>query len=360
MAGIFKKKYAKSSKHFTAMLLFGLKNKRAMKRPILFGILLFCSIEIWAQDLHFSQISLAPLHQNPALAGVFKGDIRAGGSLRSQWKSVPVPYQTTTVFADSKLLDLGSWVVGGGILFDADKAGDAGISWTKGSLFGSFSRVLNEKSAISLGIAVGGGQRTFDINNLKWGKQFVDGSFTSAAGTGETFNRSSKFIPDLGAGINYHFQQNKDSRSTFDVGLGSFHLNRPTVNFRDEKASFLGVRWNIHANTTLQLGSTADILCFANVQRQSEYREGLLSFGIRRWLKRDATAVSYLLGYRFGDAVIPQVRLEWQNWLVGFSYDWNTSGLNVATFGKGGPELAVQWRFLKVPPVKTFKVCPIY
>jgi hypothetical protein len=67
-----------------------------------------------------------------------------------------------------------------------------------------------------------------------------------------------------------------------------------------------------------------------------------------------------LVGYRFGDAIIPQVRLEWQNWLLGLSYDWNTSGLNVATFGKGGPEIAFQWRFIKVPPVKTFKVCPIY
>jgi hypothetical protein len=45
--------------------------------------------------------------------------------------------------------------------------------------------------------------------------------------------------------------------------------------------------------------------------------------------------------YRFNDAVIPYVGLEFNNLLLGFSYDVNVSSLKSATASKGGTEISL-------------------
>ena len=37
------------------------------------------------QDIHFSQFSETPLLRNPALAGIFSGDVRVQAVFRNQW-----------------------------------------------------------------------------------------------------------------------------------------------------------------------------------------------------------------------------------------------------------------------------------
>ena len=56
---------------------------------LLWGMLiLFSSQNIFSQDIHFSQFFEAPLLRNPALAGLFSGDIRLQAVYRNQWQSV--------------------------------------------------------------------------------------------------------------------------------------------------------------------------------------------------------------------------------------------------------------------------------
>ena len=182
-----------------------------MKQHLLVA-LLFAAVGLAAQDLHFSQATLAPLHQNPALAGVFEGDYRAGGNLRRQWKTVPIPYQTVSFFADGKLLDLGKTRLGGGLVFDSDQAGDGALSWSEIQLAGSVSRVLSQKSLLSAGFSVGMAQRSFDINGLKFKNQFIDGQFSASNDPLESgFNRSTGSILDFAAGLNFHFKNPKKS-----------------------------------------------------------------------------------------------------------------------------------------------------
>ncbi len=57
-------------------------------------LLLFASLQVQSQDIHFSQFFEAPLLRNPALAGLFTGDLRIQAVYRTQWQSVSVPYQT--------------------------------------------------------------------------------------------------------------------------------------------------------------------------------------------------------------------------------------------------------------------------
>ena len=56
-----------------------------------------------AQDIHFSQIFETPLLRNPALAGLFSGDIRVQTVYRSQWNSVTNAYSTSSANVEYKL-----------------------------------------------------------------------------------------------------------------------------------------------------------------------------------------------------------------------------------------------------------------
>src|SRR5438552_6612858 len=65
-------------------------------------ILLHCSCISYAQDIGFSQFYEQPLLRNPALAGIFTGDVRLTASYRNQWQSVTVPYRTFGLSSEVK------------------------------------------------------------------------------------------------------------------------------------------------------------------------------------------------------------------------------------------------------------------
>jgi hypothetical protein len=58
--------------------------------PLIIIILLIVQKKSFGQDFTFSQFYEQPLMRNPALAGVFTGDLRVSGAYRNQWASVTV------------------------------------------------------------------------------------------------------------------------------------------------------------------------------------------------------------------------------------------------------------------------------
>ena len=75
-----------------------------MKRLILLTVLLLTYGLCKAQDYTFSQFYEQPLLRNPALAGLFTGDLRVSMSYRDQWGSVTVPFRTTSLSIEHKYL----------------------------------------------------------------------------------------------------------------------------------------------------------------------------------------------------------------------------------------------------------------
>lgn len=65
-------------------------------------LLLFTSEYAYAQDIHLSQFFNTPWLQNPALAGVFTGDVRIRAVYRNQWQSVGFPYQINALRSEYK------------------------------------------------------------------------------------------------------------------------------------------------------------------------------------------------------------------------------------------------------------------
>ena len=77
-----------------------------MKRYLILGLLVLSAFKITlAQDPHFSQIQYNPLYLNPAFAGVteYGKANRLTGLYRDQWRTLPVPYSTTTASYDRLL-----------------------------------------------------------------------------------------------------------------------------------------------------------------------------------------------------------------------------------------------------------------
>ena len=66
------------------------------------------------------------------------------------------------------------------------------------------------------------------------------------------------------------------------------------------------------------------------------------------------------LSYRLSDALITHFELYYKEWVIGLSYDRNTSPFSVATQRNGGPELSVQYIITRVKPPEIFKACPIF
>ena len=66
---------------------------KTLHRKLLWASLIIIATQnVQSQDIHFSQFNEAPLLRNPALAGLFSGDIRLQSVFRTQWQSVTVPF----------------------------------------------------------------------------------------------------------------------------------------------------------------------------------------------------------------------------------------------------------------------------
>src|SRR5436853_6211672 len=76
--------------------------KSILKYTVIFCMLLLHNNVLHAQDISFSQFYEQPLLRNPALAGLFNGDVRLSASYRNQWQSVTVPYRTFALSTEIK------------------------------------------------------------------------------------------------------------------------------------------------------------------------------------------------------------------------------------------------------------------
>lgn len=331
-------------------------------KQILLTIAILGSLQLAAQDLHFSQNHFQPLYQNPAATAVFTGKYRAAAIHRAQWRTVPVNFQTTGASFDAKALARGTYNIGVGLLVQRDEAGDAALSWTQIGLSAAVAHALGESQAVSVGVSAGMAQRTFDISNLKFKNQWNGELFDASLPSKEAFQNSSKFRPTLAAGANYHFQK-RGSRNQLDFGFAVSHLNRPVVSFRDDVAAKLPMRLTAGGLGYAQMSARQDLVAFANFSKMAKNQAVLLGAGYRFWLSNltgRMVGLQLTGAFRLDDAIIPAVQIEFNGWTVGASYDLNISDFSVATGRRGGFELGALYRFVPVPPPSAFKVCPIF
>jgi type IX secretion system PorP/SprF family membrane protein len=329
-------------------------------------ILTFLSIQfIGAQDIHLSQYHFDRLMVNPALTGIFNGNRQVSLIHKQQYFSVPVDYLTFSGSYDTKFLKTQNQkgFFSAGVLFNYDKAGDAGLALGSLTINGSYTRAITRSFFIGAGAYVGGGQRRFDDNpeNLDWENQWTGTIFDHGIPSGETYSRSNFLFFDVGGGVNLRLQGR--DRTKLDVGVGAFHLTRPDFAFYETDDVKLPIRTSLYAMGILKLFSRLDLYANGLLQNQGPYEETVLGGGIIIHISNKlAREVELHLGAanRLDDAIIPMIAVGYDGWKAGFAYDINTSGFKAATGKAGGPEFFANYTWKRLWPLEQTRVCSIF
>lgn len=134
--------------------------KRALFYCLFATLLVGTKTELQAQDIHFSQYYMAPLYQNPALAGALH-DLQANVNFKEQWKSFGNAYRTTAASFDLTLQKKKSnkGFFAAGVNFFSDKAGDSNLKTSLANLTIAYHIELGDYQRLGIGIQGGIFQR---------------------------------------------------------------------------------------------------------------------------------------------------------------------------------------------------------
>jgi len=254
---------------------------------------------LYSQDLHFSQFFNSPLSTNPANTGFIpNSDYRVGANHRDQWSTIPVPYKTTSIWADAQFMREkipGGWFGLGGLILQ-DVAGTGALKSTKTYLSLAYHQMLGATGLLSAGFNVGYAAKRINESKLtfdeQWNGKFFDGAKTS----GEVFQNTSIGYADLQAGLNYAWF--------------------PTDNI------YLHAGFSMHHQA-----------------KSSELVAGMqLNFNVAEGGDQQFIAGLYS---RKGDALIPMLGYQWRGFRFSFTYDVTNSPLRNFNGGRGANELSL-------------------
>jgi len=305
-----------------------------------------------AQDIHFSQFSETPLLRNPALAGLFSGDVRVQAVFRNQWSSVTVPFQTSSLNGEYKL-PVGHGddflTIGGAILYD--KAGTISLTSTSVLPVLNYHKSLSEvrNMYLSAGFSAGMVQRKFDLSKMTTNSQYNGTDYDATLLTGENLANSNFMYFDGSAGLSFNSQVGQSVDNNFYLGIAYHHFN-PDANmsfYANEKTP-LNPKWVYSAGLRTALDNYTYITFYGDYSAQGPYSEiigGMLySKKLDEYPEDPHFVISGGAFLRWNDAIVPMVKLETAPLTFGLSYDVNISALKASSQSRGGFELSVSYQ----------------
>ena len=344
---------------------------RTFPKNILCLLLTFfgCSCMIMhAQDVHHSQFWMNPIAVNPASAGFFNGDLRAGTYYRNQWLSVTTPYQTSGLWVDAPVHKraVQQDILGAGLSLDMDRAGDAKYSTLQADACFSYTKALNRKNShfLSVGGMLGFAQKQLDPSGLMHDDQYQGGQYQPGVPTRETYPSVSFLYADMGLGLQWFYSLR--TGVNFTAGFSALHLNRPPQSLLKDENIYLPVKYTGLFSVYLPMGEEESYLQPSlYLCRQHVYAEimaGLLgSYAFHFDQKGYVNSLIGGLDYRLGDALYVVAGGKWRNIQLLVSYDFNVSSLRKASNGRGGVEVNLQYIYKQPRTFRRHKIpCPIF
>ncbi len=322
-----------------------------MKKYLSISILLFLFVQTEAQDRLFSQFYASPLTLNPALTGAFEGKYRVSAIYRDQWAAaIDDPYSTFSTALDlrwrmgeskSKYKDFAAV----GLMFYNDKAGVLDLSTTSILVSGAYHKALDIKNTqyISLGFQLGVAQKNINYADITFEDQF-NGTTGYSNPTNERLPDNNFAFGDYAVGLNYVFSPQL-SKTRFFVGGAIHHFNEPTVSLYHKSDpestrpnNKLDARYSAQFSAYLPLtdgiqlqprtifesqGSHLKLDGGMNVRvNTSDYRNVAMHIGAYARPVRDFDEKLRV------DALVALVGIEFNNVLIGMSYDLNLGELS--------------------------------
>jgi type IX secretion system PorP/SprF family membrane protein len=299
-----------------------------------------------AQDPNFSQFFASPMTLNPALTGKFDGVFRFAANYRNQWPTINNAYTTMTASLDMGILKNRIPEVdqfGIGFMGFSDKAGAGALKNTYYAFSVAYHKGLDENGYNQIGAGFQGTfvNKRLDVTELKFQDQLTPLGFTNV--TNEVFlnNQVNLSYFDLNAG--FIFNGSTNGYNNYYLGASMYHINRP-------KESFMGGDFVLNPRVTIQAGGKIPVGTYnslhlaANHSMQAKAHNTMIGGAFSLNVNNDdETPTNVYLGswYRFQDAIIPYVGLEFLDWHLGVSYDVNTSSLKAASNSRGGVEVSL-------------------
>ena len=304
-----------------------------------------------AQDIHFSQFTETPILRNPALAGLFSGDLRIQAVYRNQWNSVTTPYQTSAIDGEYKL-PVGNGndflTFGGAILYD--KAGTISLTATHVLPVLNFHKSLSAERNmyLSAGFAAGIVQRSLDWSKITTNSQYNGVGYDPTLSTGESFLNNNYLYFDGSAGLSFNTQIGENPDNNMFIGAAYHHFNKSAnTSFFNSPDVQLIPKVVFSGGVRMSVNDYAYVTFNGDYSAQGPSKE-LIAGMIYSVKLDDPTEPHYVISgggfLRWNDSFIPIVKIEVSPLSFALSYDVNMSSLKAASQSRGGFELSLTYQ----------------
>ncbi len=318
---------------------------RSIFTGLLFLFFLFVVVErSFAQGMHFSQFYNAPLLLNPANTALMpEKDYRVGVNYRNQWATVPVPYNTTSVFGDFQAMRtklLTNWLGYGFALWN-DKAGLGSLALSRYEGYLAYHVMLGESYMISAGVSLASVQRSVNFDKFSFDNQWDGFTFNGNLPTGEQGYEMKTHFMDLGTGVNLAYFPNENTY--LKVGLGLAHLTKPKETFYNQ-TNQLGIRPTVNVDLLMKLSPWVILnpsVYYTNQKDASELIAGTIFQVDISSAQSDNMQLILGAFHRLGESVIGSVGIDIEGWRITTSYDFTMSSISPAIQGHGGTEVSL-------------------
>ncbi|MFP5040133.1 PorP/SprF family type IX secretion system membrane protein [Parasediminibacterium sp. JCM 36343] len=325
-------------------------------KKILLIVLMGTAVTAKAQiDPHFSQYYMHPLWLNPALTGSINGDYRVGVINRNQWSGITNAFSTIGVSADM----VTNKNINFGVNLLQESAGDAGYKYFNGGGSISYSGIRFGRDGLKvISFALQGGiiNRRFDFAKLRGGGQYKASLGFNPDANPENLPTKSASVFDMSTGVAY-YDADPDKQVNFFGGFSAAHITQPKDNFFPSSAdSKIPVRYALHGGARIILSDRASVVPNAVFMKQDGSTELMLG-GYVQYSAIEEVDVMLGANYRLKDAFYPYLGLNFNNLIVGFSYDINASNLGTGAQKASSYEFSLMYSNKKGTDKGYFK-CP--
>ena len=312
-----------------------------------------------AQDVHFSQYINTPFMINPALTGLFRGDLRTSLHYRDQWQSISNGFKTYAFSLDRPLLNKlhENNYLGIGLSMYSDLAGSGNYGTTMLNLSLSGIKHLDVRNIISAGFNFSYLQRSLNQSDLTWSNQYDPSQgYNSNLQSDELGMLNSRNNFDLSAGFAWKFRSHNSPNIYLDqfrsrLGFSLFHINTPNVSLIENLKENENIKIVAHGDAWVKMTDKYAFLPSFYFLNQGTHNE-LIVGTIMRVEVQDKSKYGKINGmdilvgtyYRVGDAIIPTISLRVAKYEISLSYDINISGLTQASQYMGGLEIGFKFQ----------------
>ena len=330
--------------------------------------------KVMAQDLNLSQYQYAPMHTSPALTGFAVDGTLVSAQYRSQWTPLlgDNSFRTTSANIEYRANNKSSDFWGYGAAFWSDQAG--ALRHTQGQLSVQYSKQLAGNDGLQHILSAGGSlgvmQRLIDLTDRRWLSQYNGNGGYDPNLQGSNSDISNRTLIDIGIGLAWHTTFKNHSFAS--LALAIQHLNKPDIS-QDKNSIFgnLYERYVLLLDSEVKLSTRTRLVSGVLMQKQGPSLEYLPQVALKTIIVADdfndialqlggaVRIVNNLDAGQAVDAWVALIRMDWNKFSFGFSYDINISALRLTT-NNNAVEVVCAYRMPRRKEINKLKKSPRY